>query len=81
MIKLNNEKRAIIDEYVVRHILEITIEITLRVLIKIIEEKYFKFMKIYGNKLGVMSKQEELECRKYFKEAYIREAKKRHFIA
>lgn len=77
---MDKEKKIMIDEYVVKHILEMTIEITLRVLLKIIEEKYLKFMRLYSNKLTFTSKQEELEFKRYFKEAYIREARKNKFI-
>lgn len=78
---MDKEKKIMIDEYVVRNILEMTIEITLRVLLKIIEEKYLGFMKLYGNKMAFKNKQEELECKKYFKEAYVREFKNRNKIA
>lgn len=78
---MDKEKKLVIDEYIVRNILEMTIEITLRVLLKILEEKYLGFMKIYGNKMAFKDKQEELECKKYFREAYVREFKKRNRIA
>ena len=76
---MDKEKKIMIDEYVVRNILEITIEITLRVLLKILEEKHLGFMKLYGKGMK-LSKKEELECKEYFKEAYIREARKRNII-
>lgn len=75
---MDKNKKIMIDEYVVREILEMTIEITLRVLLKIIKEKYMGFMKLYGGKLSFKDKQEELETKKYFHEAFIRELKKQN---
>lgn len=75
---MDKNKKIMIDEYVVREILEMTIEITLRVLLKIIKEKYIGFMKLYGGKLSFKDKQEELETKKYFQEAFIRELKKQN---
>lgn len=75
---MDKNKKIMIDEYVVREILEMTIEITLRVLLKIIKEKYIGFMKLYGGKLSFKDKQEELETKKYFHEAFIRELKKQN---
>lgn len=76
---MDKEKKLVIDEYIVRNILEMTIEITLRVLLKILEEKYLSFMKLYGKDMK-LSKKEEIICKQYFKEAYIREANNRNLI-
>lgn len=62
--------KALVDSWILADLIEEWFEVSLKILVKLIEKKFFMFVK--SNNIVFSSKEEELELKKYFKEKYLR---------
>ena len=62
--------KRLADEFITKQTVKILIEYSARILIKMIDNDFFKFLKLYDIKFE--SKEEEREFKEYFKKEYMK---------
>lgn len=65
-----------VNQWILDDLIEEAIIVSLKILVKLIEKKFFRFVK--DNNIIFYSKEEELELKKYFEKEYKRNYLKKH---
>lgn len=65
-----------VNQWILDDLIEEAIIVSLKILVKLIEKKFFRFVK--DNNIIFYSKEEELELKEYFEKEYKRNYLKKH---
>ena len=68
--------KQMVNQWILDDLIEEAIIVSLKILVKLIEKKFFRFVK--DNNIIFYSKEEELELKKYFEKEYKRNYLKKH---
>ena len=66
--------KRLANEFITKQTVKILIEYSARILIKMIDNDFFKFLKLYDIKFE--SKEEEREFKEYFKKEYMKKIRR-----